>query len=54
MSVVDYLPNLIVLAVFFFIARGVLRVITHFFVALRRSVYLLAGFILSGLTQRKK
>ena len=30
-SIVDYLPNSIILAVFFFISKGVLRVITHFF-----------------------
>jgi small-conductance mechanosensitive channel len=43
-SIVDYLPNLIILAVFFFIAKGVLRVITHFFSGIESKRIFISGF----------
>jgi small-conductance mechanosensitive channel len=43
-SVIDYLPNLIILAVFFFIAKGVLRVISHFFSGIEAKRIFISGF----------
>ena len=44
MSIVDYLPNIIILIVFFFIAKGVLRVITHFFSGIEAKRIFISGF----------